>query len=160
DGWPASLFVLAFLGSGLLALILALAPASAPPPGDDASRSRVRTLANHPDADSLAPFATRADKAYVFSSDRRAAIGYRVLFGVALVGGDPVGAASSAPDAVTAFVDLCATRGWRPAVLGAGTAAAGHWRRAGLRHGVVIGDEAVLDVTAFSLASRRMRNVR
>jgi lysyl-tRNA synthetase class 2 len=160
DGWPARLFVLAFVGAGLLALILALTSATAPPPADDANRRWVRTLADHPDADSLAPFATRADKAYVFSPDRRAAIGYRVLFGVALAGGDPVGAASSAPDAIAAFVDLCAARGWRPAVLGAGAATAAHWRRAGLRRGRVIGDEAILVVNAFSLTSRRMRNVR
>jgi lysylphosphatidylglycerol synthetase-like protein (DUF2156 family) len=159
-GLPANLFVLAFVGSGLLALILALAPATAPPPGDDANRRWVRTLVDHPDADSLAPFATRADKAYVFSPDRRAAIGYRVLFGVALAGGDPVGAVSSAPGAIAAFVELCAARGWRPAVLGAGAEATVHWQKAGVRQGVVIGDEAVLDVATFSLASRRMRNVR
>jgi lysyl-tRNA synthetase class 2 len=159
-GLPALLFVVGFVGSGLLALILALAPATPPPPGDSADRRWVRRLVDHPDAGSLAPFATRADKAYVFSPDRQAAIGYRVLFGVAIAGGDPVGAASAAPRAIVAFMELCATRGWRPAVLGAGTEAKAYWHRAGLRQGVVIGDEAVIDVATFSLTSRRMRNVR
>jgi lysylphosphatidylglycerol synthetase-like protein (DUF2156 family) len=82
------------------------------------------------------------------------------VFGVALAGGDPVGAAASAPGAVAAFVDLCAARGWRPAVLGAGHPTLGLWRLAGVRRGIVIGDEAILDVDTFSLRSRRMRNVR
>jgi lysylphosphatidylglycerol synthetase-like protein (DUF2156 family) len=153
-------FVLAFVATGLLALALALAPAAAPPPGDEAHRERVRRLTNHPDADSLAPFATRADKTYVFSPDCTAAIGYRVLFGVAVAGGDPVGAASSAPAAIAAFAELCAVRGWRPAVLGAGADTIAYWHRSGVRRGLVIGDEAVLDVATFSLATRRMRNLR
>src|SRR5262249_11672881 len=116
-------------------------------------------LVAHPDADSLAPFATRADRSYVWSPDRRAVIGYRVVLGTALAGGDPVGEAQSAPAAVGAFMALCGARGWRPAVLGAGTAMLPEWRRYGLR-AVRIGDEAVLTVAAFGLASRQMRNVR
>jgi lysyl-tRNA synthetase class 2 len=159
-GWPAHVFVLAFVSAALLGLVLALASATGPPPADQTQRRRVRTLADHPEADSLAPFATRADKAYAFSPDRMAAVGYRVLFGVALAGGDPVGARASAPAAIAAFVHLCAERGWRPAVLGAGADTLEHWKRVGLRRGVVIGDEAILDASTFSLASRRMRNVR
>src|SRR5262249_15854387 len=45
-------------------------------------------------------------------------------------------------------------------VLGASESTAPLWRVAGLRAGLVIGEEAVLDVDAFSLSSRRMRNVR
>jgi len=79
---------------------------------------------------------------------------------VALAGGDPVGASGSAAAAVLAFVRLCAVRGWRPAVLGAAASTDLVWRRAGVRRAVEIGDEAVLDVSTFSLATRRMRNLR
>jgi lysylphosphatidylglycerol synthetase-like protein (DUF2156 family) len=158
-GWPATAFVVAFVGAGAFALSRALAPALGTP-GTDGERARVRALAGHPDSDSLAPFAVRADKSYVFSPDGTAAIGYRVLFGVALAGGDPVGASRSTAAAVSAFAELCVERGWRPAVLGASTSTLPHWRRAGLRRGLVIGDEAILDATTFSLSSRRMRNVR
>jgi lysylphosphatidylglycerol synthetase-like protein (DUF2156 family) len=140
-------------------LLLAFAPAAPPGPGDPAQRRAVTALAAHADSGSLAPFATRSDKAYVFSPDRRAAIGYRVRYGVALVGGDPVGAADAADAAVAAFLRECEERGWRPAVLGAGGDLLPIWQRYGL-HGLAIGDEAVVDVPAFSLASRRMRNVR
>jgi lysyl-tRNA synthetase class 2 len=153
-------FVVTVFAAVLVALALAMAPAVAPPPGDEHERARVRALVQHPDSGSLAPFATRADKTYVFSPDGDAVIGYRVRFGVALAGGDPVGAAGSAEAAVTAFAELCAVRGWRPAVLGAASATGDVWRRAGVRRAVEIGDEAVLDVATFSLATRRMRNVR
>ncbi|HKT05698.1 MAG TPA: phosphatidylglycerol lysyltransferase domain-containing protein, partial [Rugosimonospora sp.] len=94
-----------------------------------------------------------------FSPDRRAAIGYRVRFGVALAGGDPVGDASAGPAAIAAFITLCEQHGWRPAVLGAGEDLLPVWQRYGL-HGVTIGDEAVIDVAGFHLSSRGMRNVR
>jgi lysyl-tRNA synthetase class 2 len=144
----------------LVALALAMAPWVAPPPGDEIERARVRALVQHPDSGSLAPFATRADKTYVFSPAGDAVIGYRVRFGVALAGGDPVGAADSAAAAIAAFTELCAVRGWRPAVLGAASASGALWRRSGVRRAVEIGDEAVLDVATFSLATRRMRNLR
>src|SRR5439155_3398632 len=116
----------------------------APPPADDTRRDRVMALAAHPDAASLAPFATRRDKTYAFSPDGAAAVGYRVLFGTAIVGGDPVGAAAAKPAAISSFLETCTRNGWRPAVLGAGADAARHWRAHGLRHGITIGDEAIL----------------
>lgn len=154
------LFVVTVFAAVLVALALALASWVAPPPGDRGERERVRALVRHPDSGSLAPFATRADKSYVFSADGDAVIGYRVRFGVALAGGDPVGAAGSAAAAVEAFARLCAVRGWRPAVLGAVASDSELWRRAGVRQGIEIGAEAILEVATFSLTTRRMRNVR
>ena len=158
-GWRAWLVTFVIAGSVVLAVVVALLPAAPPRSGGPVDRAEVAELAARGDADSLAPFATRADKSYVFSPDRRAALGYRVLFGTALVGGDPVGSVDSAGDAVKAYLDLCTQHGWRPAVLGASDDMAPLWRRYGL-HGLHIGDEAVLAVDEFSLASRRMRNVR
>ena len=135
-----------------------------PPSSSAAERARVAALVAalvaHPDADSLAPFATRADKTYALSPDGRAAIGYRVLFSTALAGGDPVGSRTAADGAIAAFLATCTRNGWRPAVLGASDAARERWHAHGMRRGVVIGDEAILDVASFTLASRRMRNVR
>lgn len=142
-----------------VALAVLLAPAPSPKPGDDATRERVKDLVGHPSADTLAPFMLRRDKAYVFSRDGRAVLGYRVLFGVAVVGGDPVGSPGSFPDAVDQFVRLCERSGWRPAVLGMRDELAPLWHRHGLRT-VGIGDEVIVDVDAFSLTGREMRNVR
>ncbi len=159
-GGTGGLLVLVAAGCAVAALAVALAAAPPPPPGDTAERACVAALTNHPEADSLAPFATRTDKAYVFSPDFRAAIGYRVVWGVALVGGDPVGAPDAADAAMAAFLRTCAQHGWRPAVLGAGARTAARWSGHTLGRRVPIGDEAIIDVGRFSLASRRMRNVR
>jgi lysylphosphatidylglycerol synthetase-like protein (DUF2156 family) len=144
---------------GVAVLVLVLAPAAPPPPGSEGQRAWVTGLTEDTGADSLAPFATRRDKTYAFSPDQRAAIGYRVFFGTALAGGDPVGDPESAGAAVWAFLETCTRNGWRPAVLGAGAPMLAHWRRHGMR-GLVVGDEAILHPATFSLASRRMRNVR
>jgi lysylphosphatidylglycerol synthetase-like protein (DUF2156 family) len=151
---------LATAGCVVLALATALAPAPAPEPDPPHRRALAAALVAHPDSESLAPFITRADKSYAFSPDDRAAIGYRVVFGVALAGGDPVGARHSADGAIAAFLDTCTRNGWRPAAIGAGTPMVELWRARGVRRRVPIGDEAVIDVAAFALTSRRMRNVR
>jgi lysylphosphatidylglycerol synthetase-like protein (DUF2156 family) len=143
----------------LVAAALVFSPAPAPPPGTEAERRAVAALVRHPDTDSLAPFALRRDKAYVVSPDGLAAVGYRVLAGTAVAGGDPVGARSSAGAAVGAFLARCERSGWRVAVVGASGPAVRLWRSHGLRP-IGIGDEAVLEVARFDLASRRMRNVR
>src|SRR5258708_24010371 len=102
---PAALALLG--GIGLLVIIeILLAPAPPPPPGDESERRQVSALVAHPASDTLAPFALRHDKSYVFSPDRRAAIGYRVLFGVAAAGGDPVGDPLSYDSAIQEFLAL------------------------------------------------------
>ncbi|HEY2794734.1 MAG TPA: phosphatidylglycerol lysyltransferase domain-containing protein, partial [Micromonosporaceae bacterium] len=159
ENWRAMLLTLALAIAVVAAVIVAFAPAAPPAPGSPHERAAIRAMATDADADSLAPFATRADKTYVFSPDGRAAIGYRVLFGTALVGGDPVGAPGSAVDAMRAYLELCSTRGWRPGVLGASIEARAIWHELGLR-GMHIGDEAILPLDEFSLESRRMRNLR
>jgi lysyl-tRNA synthetase class 2 len=142
-----------------VALAVLLAPAPAPAPSDGYARARVREMVDHPAADTLAPFALRHDKTYAFSRDGRAALGYRVLLGVAVVGGDPVGEPGSFPDAVAEFARICERAGWHAAVLGVRDELEPLWRKHGLRI-VGIGDEVVLDVGGFAVAGRSMRNVR
>lgn len=157
-GHPGQLLML-MAGTALIIVIArVLAATPAPDPGTGVERRRVADLAGA-DPDSLAPFATRADRCYAFSPDGRAAVGYRVLLGTALAGGDPVGPAESGAQAVAEFVEHCARHGWRPAVLSAGPEWVPVWRSHGLR-GLSIGDQAVLRLDGFSLATRRLRNVR
>jgi lysyl-tRNA synthetase class 2 len=161
DGPSWQLNGLALLSGTLLVVALAWLMASAPPPrpGGRAQRAIVRAMVAHPESETLAPFALRYDKSYVFSPDGRAAIGYRVLAGMAVAGGDPVGAVESWPGAVEEFRALVRRSGWRPAVLGAGPEALELWRGHGMRK-IGIGDEVVVDAAAFSLDGRIMRNVR
>jgi lysylphosphatidylglycerol synthetase-like protein (DUF2156 family) len=147
-------------GGGLLAMLMALlSPAPAPPPGTDEERAEAARLVDADGSDTLAPFLLRGDKSYVFSRDRRAVIGYRVLFGVAAAGADPVGDPRSYPDAVAEFAALAHRSGWRMAVLGARADLLELWSPYGM-HSIGIGDEVLLPTGEFGLGGRSMRNVR
>jgi lysylphosphatidylglycerol synthetase-like protein (DUF2156 family) len=134
-------------------------PRRAPGPGSDAERVRVGALVDATSGDTLAPFALRSDKSYVFSPDRSAALAYKVRFGTAVASGDPVGNAHSFEAAIDSFLALSERNGWRTTVLGAGEGTLGLWRERGMR-GLCIGREVVLDVATFSLAGRHNRNLR
>jgi lysyl-tRNA synthetase class 2 len=116
-------------------------------------------LAVHGNRDSLGYFALRRDKSAVFSPTGKAAITYRVLAGVALCAGDPLGDAEAWPGAIGAFLAECRRHGWVPAVLGCSERGATVWARHDLAV-LELGDEAVVDATTFSLAGRPMRGVR
>jgi len=121
---------------------------------------RVRELLDrHGAEDSLGYFALRHDKLLAWTPGHHAAVAYRVINGVSLATGDPIGARSAWPEAINAWLNESARHGWTPAVLGCGNAGGTAYRRCGLDV-VELGDEAVLDLSAFSLQGRPMRSVR
>jgi lysylphosphatidylglycerol synthetase-like protein (DUF2156 family) len=134
-------------------------PRRPPPPADADDRRHVWALVDSTAGDTLAPFALRTDKAYVFSPDRQAAVAYRVRLGTAIASGDPVGEPASYADAVEAFVEHADAQGWRVAVLGAGPRSLPLWRRQGL-WALSIGRDVRVDIASFSLEGRRFRNLR
>ncbi|HEY2207342.1 MAG TPA: phosphatidylglycerol lysyltransferase domain-containing protein [Pseudonocardia sp.] len=125
---------------------------------DDEQRIRV-LLDGYGDEDSLAYFATRRDKAAVFSATGKSAITFRVVGGVSLASGDPLGDAEAWPGAIRVWLDEARSYGWIPAVMGAGEHAARAYAAAGLS-ALELGDEAIVDVREFSLEGRAMRTVR
>jgi len=116
-------------------------------------------LDRHGSADSLGYFALRDDKAAVFSPTGKSAITYRVLVGVALAAGDPLGDYEAWGGAIDVYLDACARHGWTPAVLGCSERGATVWARHGLGT-LELGDEAVVDAATFTLRGRAMRGVR
>lgn len=111
------------------------------------------------DNDSLGYFATRRDKAAVFAPNQKAAITYRVVSGVSLASGDPVGDPDSWDAAITAWLAQARGYAWVPAVMGAGEEAAIAYDRAGLKV-IQLGDEAILHAREYTLDGRDMRPVR
>ena len=109
--------------------------------------------------DSLGYFALRRDKGVVWSPSGKAAVAYRVVHGVLLASGDPIGDPEAWPGAIDETLDLARRHAWAPAVIGCGELGATVWRRHGLS-AYELGDEAVLDVAAFGLSGRAMRGVR
>ncbi|MFF0508945.1 phosphatidylglycerol lysyltransferase domain-containing protein [Streptomyces fimicarius] len=126
---------------------------------DDESRLRA-LLEQHGGRDSLGHFALRRDKGVVFSPSGKAAVCYRVVSGVMLAGGDPIGDVEAWPGAIERFMDEAQAHSWTPAVMGCSETGGQVWTRETGLTALELGDEAVVDVADFSLAGRAMRNVR
>ncbi|WP_399887016.1 phosphatidylglycerol lysyltransferase domain-containing protein [Streptomyces sp. BBFR51] len=126
---------------------------------DDETRLRA-LLARHGGRDSLGHFALRRDKAVVFSPSGKAAVTYRVVSGVMLASGDPIGDVEAWPGAIERFMDEAHAHSWTPAVMGCSETGGEVWTRETGLDALELGDEAVVDVADFSLAGRAMRNVR
>ena len=156
--FPLSVLVagVAALGSLLLAW---LAPWRYRLRQEARERALAHSLVDAWGVDTLAPFVLRADKSYFFGEGERAFLAYRVVGGVAIVSGDPVGPPAEFDALVGRFIAFAHERGWRIAVLGASEERLPLYRGHGL-HALYHGDEAVLDAAAFSLDGRAIRKVR
>jgi lysylphosphatidylglycerol synthetase-like protein (DUF2156 family) len=122
-------------------------------------RRIVRELVEAYGSDSLAFFALRRDKSYLFSPSRSAFLAYRVVGGTVLVSGDPVGEEAEIDELLEELRGLARSHGWRLAVVGASGQQLGRYRALGLKP-IPIGDEAVLLPQEFSLEGRAIRKVR
>jgi lysyl-tRNA synthetase, class II len=133
-------------------------PTAALTPGDEARLTDL--LARHGRRDSLGYFALRRDKAVVWSPSGKSAVTYRVVDGVALMSGDPIGDPEAWPAAIEAFRTLTAKYGWTPAVMGCSTLGATVLKREWGLRAIELGDEAVITTADFTLTGRGARGVR
>ena len=111
-------------------------------------------------ADSLSYFALRENKSVVWSKNMKAAIPYSVVSGVMITSGDPIGDRESWPAAMKSFIDVSEMHAWIPAIYGCSETAGEIWVRESGLDALEIGDEAVIDVSAFNLEGSPMKNVR
>ncbi|MEP6813131.1 MAG: phosphatidylglycerol lysyltransferase domain-containing protein, partial [Actinomycetota bacterium] len=110
-------------------------------------------------ADTLAPFVLRADKSYFFAPRNSAFLAYRVVGGVAIVSGDPVGPPEEFGPLVARFVAHAHVHDWRVAILGASERCLPLYAEHGL-HALYHGDEAIVETADFALEGRAIRKVR
>ncbi|MFE2696316.1 phosphatidylglycerol lysyltransferase domain-containing protein [Streptomyces mirabilis] len=121
---------------------------------------RLRTLLDrHGDRDSLGYFALRREKSVIWSPTGKAAVAYRVVGGVSLASGDPIGDPEAWPGAIEPWLAEARAHGWIPAVMGASEEAGTVYSRHGL-DALELGDEAIVDTAEFTLEGRAMRTVR
>jgi len=151
------------LGLGLMTAVttiyLALRSPEPRPELTDADEAAMRSLLGR-SPDSLGYFNLRRDKSVVFSDSGKAAVAYRVVSGVMLASGDPLGDPEAWPGAITNFLAEAELHAWTPAVIGCSERAGQSWCRLTGFSALELGDEAVVDVATFSLEGRPMRNVR
>jgi lysyl-tRNA synthetase class 2 len=147
--------------TAVVTAFLFLRPAEPAPSlsADDEGRIR-ELLVKHGSRDSLGYFSLRRDKSVIWSPSGKACITYRVVSGVMLAGGDPLGDPEAWPGAINAFLDQADRHAWVPGVMGCSEMGAEVWCREGGLGALELGDEAFIDVTGFSLEGRSMRNVR
>jgi lysyl-tRNA synthetase, class II len=126
---------------------------------DDERHMRV-LLSRYGARDSLGFFALRRDKSVVWSESGKSCIAYRVVSGVMLASGDPLGDPEAWPGAIRAFVREADRHAWTPAVIGCSQLGGQVWCRETSYDALELGDEAVVDVAGFTLDGRAMRNVR
>jgi lysyl-tRNA synthetase class 2 len=125
-----------------------------------ADEARLRELLDkHGERDSLGYFALRRDKSVVFSPSGKAAVAYRVVGGVSLASGDPIGDIEAWPGAIEEWLEQAQVHAWAPAVMGASEEGGTVYARHGL-NALELGDEAIVEVEEFTLEGRAMRGVR
>ncbi len=118
---------------------------------------RARSIVERHGAGTLDYFALRTDKQFFFTQDTL--IAYAVHQSVCLVSPDPIGPAWQREASWNAFRHYADGEGWSVGILGADEDWLPIYRRSGM-HDLYVGDEAVVDVTRFSLEGGRNKGLR
>ena len=126
-------------------------------PSRRAAEARARDLVRHHGAGTLDYFALRDDKQWFFHRD--SLVAYAVYGGVCLVSPDPIGPRSERAHVWDAFRRYADEHGWAVGVMAAAEEWLPLYRGSGMRH-LYIGDEAVVDVTTFTLQGGKMKGLR
>ncbi|MFT2018586.1 phosphatidylglycerol lysyltransferase domain-containing protein [Streptomyces sp. 796.1] len=144
----------------LLVLYAAFRSRRAVDPITPEDEERLRALLDrHGERDSLGYFALRHDKSAIWSPSGKSAVTYRVVGGVSLASGDPIGDLEAWPGAIDRWLAEAREHGWAPAVMGASEEGGTVYARHGL-DALELGDEALVDTAEFTLEGRAMRTVR
>jgi lysylphosphatidylglycerol synthetase-like protein (DUF2156 family) len=147
----------------VVGLLVGFVRARMDPAGADSAHARA-ILVEHGGAD-LAWITTWTGNSYWFSPapdpthSPDAAVAYRVIGGVALTTGDPIGRPERRAAAVTGFVATCAERGWVPAFYSVTSATRDACTALGLRS-VQVAEEIVLPLAGLSFTGKRWQDVR
>lgn len=158
DGLIFLLHVLTFLmlWYGVIEVLRPVYPAC---PHLGQERSHVYEIVRQYGHLATAHFALGRDKSYFWSETRRTMIAYRVVHGVALVLGDPIGPEEEHGQVLQAFLAFCCQQDW----LVAWYQTSERVRRLGQEQGLPafkVGEEAIIDVDSFTLQGKQGAPVR
>ncbi|MCL4423188.1 MAG: phosphatidylglycerol lysyltransferase domain-containing protein [Actinobacteria bacterium] len=119
--------------------------------------ARARTIVARHGGGTLDYFALRDDKQYFFY--RESLVAYAVFNGVCLLAPDPIGPKGEREQIWSEFRRFTDSQGWSVGVIGAGEEWLAIYRASGMHH-FYMGDEAVVDVTSFTLEGNRNKGLR
>lgn len=122
-------------------------------------QAAVRAIVARDGTGTAAHFALSADKAYFWSVSRRAVLAYRLVSGVALALGDPIGPDEELAPLLRAFLVYCKRQDWTPALYLATPrmqAACRAWHL----HSYQVGEEGIVAAADFSTAGKAGAPVR
>jgi lysylphosphatidylglycerol synthetase-like protein (DUF2156 family) len=132
-------------------------------PGPGTDLARVRRLLAGTSGSSLAHMVTWPGHSYWFlraeDGTDRAAIGYRVIGGIALTTGDPVGDPAEHEEAVRGFAGFCYDQGWTPCLYSVGEDVADLTTGLGWST-VQVAEETVLPLAALTFTGKKWQDVR
>lgn len=99
------------------------------------------------------------DKTIFFSSTQNSFLAYRVGANVAMVLGDPIGAATELEKTIREFMAFCKEHDWRVAFHQAAPENLPLYNKIGLKK-LKIGDDAVVDLATFDIKSSALKRIR
>ncbi len=123
------------------------------------ARERAREIASEHARTGQDFFKQWPDKSLFFSQSGRSFLAYRVANGFALTLGDPVGPEDETLSTIQEFLEMCRRHGWRAGFHQVRGDRLPLYQTLGLR-GLKIGDEAVVDLTHFTLEGSSMKPAR
>lgn len=104
-------------------------------------------------------FKARPDKSFFFGAGGESFLAYRVGRDLAVVLGDPAGPREAIEDIAREFARYCRDNGWRVAFHQATPEYLDVYRRLGFKK-LKVGDDAIVDLTRFSLAGKAAKTFR
>jgi phosphatidylglycerol lysyltransferase len=158
DWFVASVRVMAIVVLGV-AVWHFVHPVIARSTSDRAERTVARRILDEYATTGLAYFHLLSDKQLFVARDERSLLSYRVVGGTAVALGEPIGAPDSAIVLVREFHEFCELHGWRVAYHQVSPAGVRLLEAVGLKS-IKIGEEAIVDVQAFSLEGSHFKRTR
>lgn len=128
-------------------------------PATSQERQRAKELVQQYGQSSLAHFALLNDKAYCFSPSGRSVIAFVPKGRGAIALGDPIGPTDDRKEAIVSFQQFCQHNDWYPAFYQTLPDDIDLYRSLGFRT-LQIGEEAIIDLKAFTLQGKAGRNLR
>lgn len=126
---------------------------------DTEGTERARALLSASGGSALSWMTTWRGNRYWFAPDGRSYVAFRVVSGIALTTGDPVGPADRRRDTVVGFSEYAAANGWSPCFYSVTPAVAAITAELGWST-LQVGEETVLPLTNLAFTGKKFQDVR